>query len=237
MKTLKYAGVVAVLVGLAGIGLGEDPDPTAILKKANETTHSVKAISYKVRVWGEDGAEGAIPKMAGKVLARTGDKHALMMRIKLEITQPGSEKPDKVLFVTDGKKVLRRDKAADAPRISSFPGAGGIAQDQTIGAAWMQEYLYPTPPFKDELEGKSEYEGTKKIGDTECHVIHVDYANGSESRWFFGIKDNLPHRVDRIGGFGSRVTELTNIKTSPKISADAFKITEESEKKPKKADG
>ena len=120
--------------------------------------------------------------------------------------------------------MLRHDKTNDERDSGELPGAQGLLRD-AFQLIWMREFLHPTP-FSDELNGDSrKYEGKKKIGDSECHVIHVVYSGGQgEARWYFGTKDNLPHRVDRLFGGGARVLELTKLDTSPEFKEGHFKV-------------
>src|SRR5262249_11799416 len=84
-------------------------------------------------------------------------------------------------------------------------------------------------PFSDELEAdSSKYEGKKSINGVDCHVIYIVYKeHRGEARWYFGMNDNLPHRVDRIDTQAAEavnVLELADVKPDPAFDEKTFKI-------------
>lgn len=128
-------------------------------------------------------------------------------------------------LVYNGKDCMVLDAAAKKAKIMKVDEA-----EQYTGPfqmVWMREFTHPTP-FSDEINAdKQTYEGKKTINGVECHVILVKYKGLSQqARWFFGVEDHLPHRVERMGEGrpGAQVMELADVKTTDGFDAKTFAV-------------
>jgi len=223
MKTrISFATVAALAFFVSSsAGLGADPDPIEILKKADTATKAVKAVSYTAEVYLEGTIQANFPKIQGTVRAQEIPGQTIH-KMSIEATRLDQ----RLRVTTDGKEIISLNTTRKVAIKGKLPVAArlmGIA-----GALWMQEFLHPTP-FSDELNGESaKHEGIKEIGGVQCDVIYVVYAGGqSRSRWYFGREDHLPRRVDRIlqDGKSARVLAVTSLQADPKFDPAAFAPT------------
>jgi len=233
MKLLRWSVGMLLFAGLNGAAAAHEPDPLEIIKKVDEATKAVKSFSYEARVWDEDKAGKTAPRMQIKFdgQERPGEgrqrRPIPIMRASGKLASADGERS--FLVIANEKQVIVLDEKDKEYTIAKYPG--GLLSPiprEVLERAFMIEFLHITP-FTDEINAESrKYEGTKKIGDTECHVIYVKYRGlPAEARWYFGKDDNLPHRVDRIEpqGGGVRVLELQKLDVSPKFDEATFAFT------------
>lgn len=225
--SLRYRFSAMTSLLAVAVAAAQDPDPKELLKKADATTLAVKAVSYKVEVFNPDGEnrrgifKGTVRLRNDGTKTETGQP---AMRIEGAARGPEGEIP--VEIITDGKELLLIDKAKKmARRIPADRVGDDRAVQNVLQLAVMREFSHPNP-FGDEVNGeKQTLEGKKTINGVECNVILVKYSvQAAEARWFFGVKDNLPHRVERLGE-RPYVVELADLNTEPKFDADAFAMT------------
>lgn len=76
----------------------------------------------------------------------------------------------------------------------------------------VSELLGPEPFSRDLLATAFEIEDAKDVGGVRCDVVLVKSASqsGKQTRWYFGIDDHLPRRMDTItGAAGSNPTTVS----------------------------
>jgi peroxiredoxin len=214
------------------------PDAKEILKKADEATKAVKAVSYDFDFRGQGDLADSFSRISGTVKAKHCRRNLLgrllgisagtpNIRVEARLQTPSSEKERAYTLATNGKRVYMIDEESCFFTYGDMPQAAPLLV--RVRQLFMREFLHPTP-FSDELNGRSaEYQGLQRPGNVECHVIYVVYANGSESRWFFGTQDYLPRRVDRIDkrwtGNAATVLTLTNLDTAPDLKNEDFLLS------------
>lgn len=215
---------------------GDQPNVKEILQRADAATKAVTAVSYQAEFYGEGDLAERLPRLSGSVKAREPRRSLLgrmvgssakdMFRIEAVERKPSAENGRNLKVASDGTRVYRLDEETKSFFTGTLPDAGKLLSpaDRLL----MIEFLHPTP-FRDEINGKSaKYEGRKKISGVECHVIYVVYVNNTESRWFFGIEDYLPRRVDRIVKNdmieGATILTITALDAAPDLAAADFKL-------------
>lgn len=225
----------AMMFAVAMSARADDPDPMEILAKVDKATKAVTALQYDGEFLATGSLAERMPKVTGKVRAKGprksgpigrllgGGSAANRLAFEADIVKPGSKKAWHVVVSTDGTNAYQIDPAEKTYTHGKLPAAGRLLGDAQ--RLFMIEFLHQTP-FSDELNGKSaKYEGTKTIGDVECDVIYVVYnAASSEARWYFGKKDHLPRRVDRIGlsGNGDYSQIVKNLNVDPDFDNSIF---------------
>ena len=151
-----------------------------------------------------------------------------MLWIEGVVTSPDSDQKNVFHVVLNDKQAAAFNKPKQLCIVGDLPEALDLVSEP-LKTVVMAEFLHPEP-FSDELNADSRtYQGKKQISGTECYVIDVLYAGGeAQSRWYFGVKDNLPHRVDRYYPSGEgkiyRVLELSDIEVLPKLDDASFAI-------------
>ena len=124
---------------------------------------------------------------------------------------------------TDGETVWLSDSETKEFRVGSVE-EGGEDLLNPLMTGVMYEYLIPMP-FGDEMGAVSlALEGVENVGGVECSVVLVEYSQGSTARWYFGVEDNLPRRVERLlaDGGGSQVLELSGLETDAEMDPAGF---------------
>jgi peroxiredoxin len=262
--------LLALFVGLVGLpalvaraeppdavvsAAGDELDAREILRQADAATKAVKAVSYEGEFYGVGILKARMSHIKGTLKVKPGKRSLLgaltgsgsrtqLIRFEGTVIEPGSSEELSLKAATDGKQVYLIDDKEKAFIQGDASDAGELLS--AANALYMREYLFPTP-FSDELAGKEvRYEGTQEVGGVECDVVYVVYKDKSESRWFFGRKDHLPRRVDRIvnrivaykkgvpgpagadsepaAGENAYVITIRSLDTSPTFAADEFRL-------------
>lgn len=218
--------------GLAVIGApparADDPDPIAILKAVNARTRAVTSVKYDLKFYGIGSEKDSVTPVSGTVITRA-DPDGGTPLLLMEVRSVNEQTPLHQTVAFDGETRVRinwiRRTVDKAP--ARYRPMRESWRRQPSG--WtMAEFTHPTP-FDDEINGReARYEGRTKVGGVECHVITVTYQAAARARWYFGVEDNLPHRVDRLRSTdddsSALVTELSHIDTSPIIDQGTFSV-------------
>ncbi len=200
-------------------------DVTEIVRAVDETTKKCEQITYDWRFMPLDSASTTIKSASGQAKAIMADTME-DSPFWVEVDNPNTDGPigsNPITTVSfDGTNFYQLDYNKKQLQWGS-PDTGAAALVGVAQRYMMIEFVHPTP-FSDELNGESlKLEGTKKIGEVECDVVHVVYAESQgEARWYFGQKDHLPHRVDRISG--GYAVELSNVNPKVKLKAADFAL-------------
>ena len=207
--------------------LGDEPDVRQIVTKADQATDAVKMLSYQAEAWGEGVLKDFVPRFRATVKIQAGPTGQLpYLRVEGTKTAPESANADPFHVVVDGKQIISLDQKTKVCNVGDLPQAISLGAE-VLATVCLKKLVDPMP-FNDELQGDSlRYEGQKSVAGTECHVIYVVYAGGRpEARWYFGVEDFLPRRVDRVFRTptreGIRVLELSEIDTAPKFDETTF---------------
>ena len=215
--------------------LADDPSIPEIIARADAAAKEVRAVAYEAKVWGEGALEQHQEIRASvKAQARppaNGPGNSLPMFVARGTIEPKSEGEAVSFHVVLGEKqAMAVDRANKRVAVGNLPdGFDLVAQADDV--VMMREFFL-SDPFGDEMKARMRmYEGQKEIGGVECHVIHVDYSSGdSKARWYFGVVDGLPRRVDRFFTHpetkesGVRVLELHKLNTAPDFPETTFAI-------------
>ena len=200
----------------------EAPDLREIIRKVNETTRAVTAVSYTARIWPE-GARGRVPPTHARVVM-TDPKIGPGVRFAMEAeSDEGAPTPFRLTIASDGHMLTRIDWGARQAAIGRAD-KNEIRLGQIQWRLLMREFCH-LAPFDDELGAeKLTYEGRREINGVDCHVILVQYGRrGGTSRWYFGVQTHLPQRVDRVSD--GYVLELADVDTSPDVQDSRFSPT------------
>jgi hypothetical protein len=208
-------------------------DANEILEKADEATKAATLFSYEVRYeptgWLETQAQFTTSE--GKVTLVGDDKgEPAKFRIEVSVTSMYSRAPREYLACCDGENYWLVDHRNKQWQKGTDKSKVLRGHDRDIMSTIMNE-LVGLEPFSDEMSAeKAEVKGVEKVGDVECHRIHVTYAGGTaEAVWYFGKEDYLPRQVDRVfrdqkGEEGALRLTLTNLVVEPELDEEAFKV-------------
>lgn len=232
LVTMSILSVVAACVPCA-TALGQDERALEILKQADSATRAVKACTYDAEFTCEGGFADRLPRISGRFMAREervgflkrvlGDDavRTPAMRATVTLTPVGGKEPEKHLDVaTDGRVITFMD-LGERHWMTQDARSGDVLLD-AARQLYMLEFFHPTP-FADEIGGLGQtYEGQQDVGGVKCDVVYVKYRQmGLEARWYFGVNDHLPRRVDRVFPLGMitgvRTLSISNLNTHPEI--------------------
>lgn len=206
-------------------------DAKEILKKADAATKKITAVKYKGRfkddvvvVQGDVTLSGDDGLLTGKFLAHVrAERKSASEPLKLTI---GSDK--ETFYLIDHKNKMVH---ADIDRFV-FGNPRDMNDLGTMAASvLMQEFVHPTP-FQDEINGESaELLSAKTVAGVECYVVKIKYATSfsQTATWYFGKKDFLPRRVERViespdGRTLRSDQQVAKLEVKPKIKDGAFKL-------------
>ena len=234
LRRIFGLGLVLTLALPTWAAANDEPDLMQILEKADAATRAVNKVAYDAEFYGVGKIKDRVGRVKGSVKARPGKRSLLgvltgssggqvRLRVDGSLQKKGTDEKIAFKIATDGRQAFCIDETEEVFYQAKLSQAHKLLSPAR--SLWMQEYLHATP-FSDEMNGKARrYEGIKKIGDVDCHVIYVVYLDNSESRWFFGTEDYLPRGVDRIVKLGSYSSgDNDDADNSPEI-ATSLRIT------------
>jgi peroxiredoxin len=238
--TWAFAGPV-----FAQDGRAVKPDPRTILDRAAAALRALSALSYDATYMGMGRWAADTPQIRGTVrMARLPDNPRLRARLGAEgfFIAPGTEVEEMFRVAFDGESVLRllpNEKAFLHKRLDEN------APDEDLGLVTglfgrvghdvlLFEFLWEEPFLRHGEPSALEYEGRVQVGDVFCDVLYIEHGQRRDGqplreRWFLGVDDHLPRRVERIstdrrGTFGAYVLTLENLRHNLPLDEHAFRI-------------
>lgn len=212
-------------------------DAIEILKKVDNATKTVQTVQYTGRLEGKAAADSRTLLVEGTVLlsgwVETGTRplRGVPKRYRCDITTTDrhSGKTRRLAIGADGESFYLIDHDAKKIYAGSTPDVLGSISRPAV-ALWLREFIHPEP-FSDEINGDDQVlRGSKRIGDEDCHEIHIIYKGAiGEAFWWFSKRDFLPRGVQRVmntpaGERAIQQWQITNLVADPKLSEDAFKL-------------
>lgn len=228
MQMVRALLALGVTVGGALATRAEEPDALAILKAVNQQTRAVTSVRYDFRYWGEGTEKLRVVPVAGTVVTHVEGRGRPPLFL-IEVQSTSEQSPLHQTIAYDGDTSVRIDWTRQSVDQSSVRYRSQRTQPDRQRGWTMDEFTHPTP-FDDEINAQhTQYEGRAVVGGVDCHVITVTYSveTARPARWYFGVEDNLPHRVDRLTneqGLSAMVTELSNIVTTPITDRRVFTV-------------
>lgn len=226
-----------------GVGAGTE-DPKRILREADQAIRKVQSLSYEASYQGSGSLSTHSPISNGQVrVSRLEANNPLKARLSAQgefLSTGGADaQPFQVAFdgktikkVRPGEKaVIYKTVAGNDPSerslgfVTSFLGGGAYH-------LLMLEYILDQP-FKRQLSAPVvEYEGRTAVNGVLCHVVYLEYPDAKRTtreRWFFGMKDYLPRKLEQIaidnnGRYGANMLTLSNLKVNTRLGNWAFQI-------------
>jgi thiol-disulfide isomerase/thioredoxin len=239
-----HAGLLKAQQVGPGVGAGTE-DPKRILSEADQAIRKVQSLSYEATYQGTGSFSTQSPISTGKVrLSKLESNNPLKTKLSAQggFLQTGSADVQPFQVAFDGKTISRirsgqkalvyKTVAENNPAerslgfVTSFLGGGAYR-------LLMLEYILDQP-FNRQLSAPvMEYEGRTSVNGVLCHVIYLEYPEDAKrttrERWFFGVKDYLPRKLEQIaindpGRYGAYVLSLSNLKVNIPLGKWAFQI-------------
>lgn len=247
MKTSPLIRILCVLSFGAAIAAAQTPAAPApsaqpeltngrrILEKSDAALKSITAATYDVEAFAGPMQAPDMVKFAGNgSVADKVERGLPRFRVKGSMTTKGRDAagnpvPGKNLEIAyDRKEFSAINESERMYGTSRNPMDFGPIVDMTA-IAIAHEFCNPQP-FKAELEGSVDLEGSEAVGGVDCYVLKVVYPQGSVlTRFWIGKGDFLPRKMVREADQGPNgrvvgTTTLTNLQVNPTLAEDAFRV-------------
>jgi peroxiredoxin len=217
----------------------DESEGKRLLRRSAEAIRAARAITYSAKAYSTGALESLTPKADGLVKMRRvagGAPDAWLARITGRTTKKGAKAGDgesldfdvaylgnKRIEWADPKaqKIVEKvDRSAQSPIVQ---GAKSLRIDELFAAA---------PYTRDLTAGTATIIDRKTIAGVECEVVQIEMGERkNKTRWYLGLDDHLPRRVDRVieGAMASEVVvEASDLKVEtseePSISASSLRI-------------
>ena len=212
-------------------GTGE-PDAGELLREAASAARDVRTAIYRGRSEGIGAMSGRYASASGTVmLARIDDPDPIGARVRVEgeyrtvadehRTFEAAYDGTAVFFVSHWQRTVTEADAQTYGR-SSLEMAGWLLVDE----------LVRREPFAKEIAAPTlRYEGRSEVEGVPCHVVSAEGGEGfgdATARWFLGVDDRLPRRVEWIWGEGEArggtAFTITDLRTPAALDEDTFRL-------------
>ena len=226
-----------------GVGANTE-DPRKILRAAGQAMSAANSLTYEADYRGVGAMATHSPVARGKIsLSRLSPNNPLKAKISARGMFSPTGSDELVLFHStfDGRtlsklrpkeRTLMVKSLSDRdPKERSF----GFVTSWLGGGAYhllMLEYVLDDPLARQAEAAVADYEGRTVVDGVLCHVVYVEYASDTKGRilrerWFVGIKDNLPRKVEQMvisdeGRTGAYVLTLSNVVSNALLDRSAF---------------
>lgn len=229
-----------------GPGVGADTEnPKRILREADQAIRKIQSLSYEASYQGTGSFSTHSSISTGQVRlskleANNPLKARLYARGDFVPTASAEVQPFQVAF--DGKTVRKIHAKQKALVYKTL--AGNDPAERSLGfvtgffgggaySLLMLEYILDEPFARQLSAPIAEYEGRASVNGALCHVVYLEYTRDSKrptrERWFFGVKDYLPRKLEQItvndkGRYGAYVLSLSNLRVNVSLGEWAFYI-------------
>ena len=242
-----FAAVSAAMLTLTACPTAVAQETTGdnIILEAVEAAKKLESLTATVKLSGEGGFKDFVPTGNGKItLLKSGepvDGTAWFSRVDTDyIHKKGEETeavtalrtPELFVYVDHEKKaVLERSRTDRRSKYNSVVDLFALPE------------ITSASPYRRELREATNWEavGRETVNGVECDVVEVRYdmAKGESddtgriirtpgSKWYFGIEDRLPRRIERITDEGmisfSIILDITDLTVNPPVELEAIKI-------------
>jgi thiol-disulfide isomerase/thioredoxin len=229
-----------------GPGVGADTrDARQVIRVAVQAVRKTRNITYKAIYQGTGAFSTHTQNVMGEVaIERISPESPLKAKFAAQgqFFQTGSDERQDFHTTFDGvtinrlrpkeRALVRKKLQSDNPTerklgfVTSFFGGGPY---QLIMLEWVED-----EPLNLQIQAAIvDYEGRAMVENVLCHVVYVEYARQTRQfreRWFFGINDNLPRKVEQLatddkGRHGAYVLTLSDLRVNSVLEDSKFRIS------------
>jgi len=244
--TVNFYSSLFLKAQQVGPGVGADvEDPRRILHEADQAIRKVRSLSYEASYQAVGSFSTHSPISTGQVrLSKLEANNPLKARLyaRGDFVPTGSAEVQPFQVAFDGKTVKKIRASQKALVYKTV--AGNDPAERSLGfvtgffgggaySLLMLEYILDEPFARQLSAPIAEYEGRTSVNGALCHVVYLEYSRDAKrttrERWFFGVKDYLPRKLEQItvndkGRYGSYVLSLSNVRVNVALGEWAFQI-------------
>lgn len=203
-----------------------DPVIYDILRNADEAAEAVTTVRYDAVYEGTGSQAVVVPLVKGQVIIAKSDTSK--RNLKMEYTTYQVRKLEGVISkktgLFQGSKMLILDHTKQV-------AIKGNASFRALGEGnnlYLSEFASPNP-FEDEINANLvTLEGRAYVEEILCDVLLIDYNGRSRSRWFLGVDDHMPRRIERLrdrdGIPGARILTISNLEVNFEADDSEFAL-------------
>lgn len=204
-----------------------------VLRAADDATRAVHAVSYTARQEAFGAVASREPAVTGSVtLARHPSFEAYPAKVHYQGTawNPGSSGPLVFTSAFDGDKAYLINPDGNLFFVGDGTGQG--LRLLFVGDKLLMSEFASAEPFGDEIGAHvADLEGRAYVNGVLCNVVYVEYRDEpetSKARWYFGMEDSLPRRVERLtetdGRGGAVVLSLSDLRVLTEAEDSLFRL-------------
>ncbi len=208
------------------------PDAAKILDEARAALAHARSLSYDAKVLGMGALEGKVPGHSAEVSASKADAGGWKLYAKG--SQTGGEGGTPVAFEIgyDGvtARALREaDKVIVEKTVQEWQELPTFFATQSARPVIAWEIL--DEKTLDATGKPTSHVGQEKVGGEMCDVIQVGTPSDKGAKFYIGVGDHLPRRIDRFepaaegAAPGVRRLEISNLQLNEKSTAGAYMIS------------
>lgn len=201
-----------------------DPVIYDILRNADEATEAVTTVRYDAVYEGTGSQAVVVPLVKGQVIIAKSNSRA--RNLKVESTTYRVRKLEGVVTKMTGVFHGQQMLLIDHTKKVVIEGHRSLRALGTGSNLYLSEFASPNP-FENEINANLvTLEGRAFVGESLCDVLLVDYNGRSQSRWFIGVDDHLPRRIERLrdrdGIPGARILTISNLEVNFEVDDSEF---------------
>lgn len=262
MKTPRHiilTLVLAIFTLFAPSQTQAQDDPRQILLDSAQALQDSQGFSAKATLTGEGSKMilSTLPSMTGRFTFGTHPEFGRVIHLLGQLRPTAQAAPEDFDIVYSADRYIWSDHPKQTLNIRP-PSVSGRIRPTAFSYLLLAE-LIKDQPFQNELDNAENFtlEPQQDIAGTPCHVILIDRAKPqgratagahNKERWFIGVEDNLPRRVEQITDASminaSLIMELSGLSITPPSKTDlevfvpdTYKVIDNTRKqKPKVAD-
>lgn len=237
LRTIIALTILTVLALAASTqASAQEQDPTQILLDSAQAINQIPGFSAKVTLSG-DGSPmilESLPSMTARFNMGTHSQYGKVLHLLGELRSTRKAPPEAFDIAYSSSRYMWTDHPKQSLNIR--PPSVSIRQRPRIFSYLLMAELINDSPFESELASAEsvELQSNESIEGTDCFVVFITRAKnqkGSASahtheRWFIGVDDHLPRRVEHItdGGMikATLIMELSQLVIAAQPDKDLF---------------
>jgi thiol-disulfide isomerase/thioredoxin len=253
------ATIALTLLSLLSLAASAQDDPRQILTDSAQAIKETPGFSAKVTLTG-DGSKmilSTLPSMTARLTYGQHSEYGKVLHLIGQLKPTAEGAPEDFDIVYSADRYIWSDHPNATLNIRP-PSVSGRIRPTAFSYLLLAE-LIKDEPFQSELNNAENFtlEPQQDIAGTPCHVVLIDRAKPkgraaagahNKERWFIGVEDNLPRRVEQITDASmiraSLIMELSGLSIAKPSDADlavfvpeTYKVIDNTKKsQPKVAD-
>ncbi len=234
MNTPRHI-ILTLILALFSLSTIAQDDPRQILIDSAQALQETQGFTAKATLTGEGSKMilSTLPSMTARFTLGTHPEYGRVIHLLGQLNPTATAAPEDFDIVYSADRYIWSDHPKQTLNIRP-PSVSGRIRPTAFSYLLLAE-LIKDQPFQNELDNAENFtlEEQQSIDGTPCHVVLIDRAKPkgrstagahNKERWFIGVEDNLPRRVEQITDASminaSLIMELTGLSIAPPSKTD-----------------